>query len=565
MQCHCYLLRGSSLVSSQINPLSKVTAGNGCTGIPRKGCWEHATAVLIILAACVLRMYCLPSQSVWSDEYVSVAYLDVATWSDFKAGYRQHDPFMPPLYHVSLYWWARLVGDGAIALRCLSLGLGLASLCMMYILGRSLLGGKGALFALALFAFSPQQIYHAQGIRCYSFVVFFALVSAHAFWRMLHYDGMRWWIINAAAGMLLVWTHLGGVLLVAVWGVGALLWLRRQWSAIVLWGGFQALSMLPLAAQVLTTMHYQSRPDVGNTALSNPVMLLVGMITPFFKDTAYVMDALPTAYLIDAGLISVRESMLARALVAASFLLAVFFLISVVSVLKQIVTERASWFLRTSEERKSIPGAALSEAEQQKGETSAMRFLLLWFLMPALMLYVPVVLVNSAALVPRYTIFASPSLHLLVAGSVIAIRKPKRMVAWGAGIIILMMIFGLSTTILPIRGNYLALGQLLETGYDGQSVAVLGDSPLLASQVAYNSTLPADRIVQVYSLKEISLWLDKELMNAESVWFVLEETEQLEDPIMLPPVEHLFMGKGVEYSRHFFYGPQLLLAYHIRR
>ena len=118
MQCHCYLPRGSSLVSSQINPLSKVTAGNGYAGMPRKGCWEHATAVLIILAACVLRMYCLPSQSVWSDEYVSVAYLDVATWSDFKASYRQHDPFMPPLYHVSLYWWARLVGTRAVALRC---------------------------------------------------------------------------------------------------------------------------------------------------------------------------------------------------------------------------------------------------------------------------------------------------------------------------------------------------------------------------------------------------------------------------------------------------------------
>ena len=77
--------------------------------------------------------------------------------------------------------------------------------------------------------------------------------------------------------------------------------------------------------------------------------------------------------------------------------------------------------------------------------------------------------------------------------------------------------------------------------------------------------MPEDRIVQVYTLEEISNWLDKGPVNAESVWFVLEETKHWENPEMLLPMERLFTEKELEYSKRFFYGPQILVAYSIRR
>ena len=266
----------------------------------RRYCCPYLFAVLIMFAGLFLRMCTLHEQSVWNDEYVSVAYLDAPHWSAFQDGYKQHDRYMPPVYYAMLYGWARLAGNSAWMLRMLSVLISIVSLCLVYVIGKHLFGSGGALCAMTLFAFSPQQIYHAQGIRCYSLVVLLGLLSAFTFLRMLHRGGRVWWTANVVCTVLLVWTHLGGLLLLCAWSAGGLLWLCQYRVRIIAWLAAQGFLILPLLGIAALTMRDQSAMGAGSLASLNPFMFLVVLIAPFFKDSAYLLDALPGEYVLNA-------------------------------------------------------------------------------------------------------------------------------------------------------------------------------------------------------------------------------------------------------------------------
>lgn len=125
------------------------------------------------------------------------------------------------------------------------------------------------------------------------------------------------------------------------------------------------------------------------------------------------------------------------------------------------------------------------------------------------------------------------------------------------------MALGISATVLPVRGNYLALGGLLATDCDRHPVAVLGDSPLPAGQIAYNGHLDPTNIQQLYSVEAISEWLDENTKRFKKVWLVLQETHGFENTATLHSVERLLTDKKLSYVRSYFHGPQKLLAFDI--
>ncbi len=535
-------------------------AGNKSNGSSCKG---YAFVALIILVAIGLRTYTVHFQSVWSDEYVSVAYLNASTWSEFQAGYRQHDRYMPPVYHVLLYLWAHLFEISTLSLRLLSVLFAVASLFLMYVVGKRLIGTKGALVALTLFAFSPEQIYHAQGIRCYSLVVLLGLASAWTFLHMVHGGQIPWWIANAAVNTLLIWTHLCGILLVLTWGLGLLLWLRPYWKKIGVWALGQAIAIVPLAGIVLLTTNHQMIMGKEKEALFNPLMFLATLIVPFFRDASYLLNALPSEYAVQNGLTldgqnGTRLFLLGTSLFLFLLLMAVF-AYTCVLFLSYIGSFQGGLHKKNLSSEQESP---LLTTPPWKSPNS-FYFLLLWFVVPALTLIVPVCLVSSSALVPRYTIFAAPSLHLLIAYGLMQLHTKYLRQFLLFSILACMMVLGIGATVLPIRGNYLALGKLLATDCNGHPVAVLGDSPLLASQIAYNGHLDPENIHQVYSVKAVSEWLDENKKRFKEVWLILEETHCFENTATLHSIEQLLTEKKLSYVRSCFHGPQILLAFDI--
>jgi len=119
---------------------------------------------LILVLALVLRLYRLSGQSLWYDEGTSVALAqrDVSTIIQSAAA-----DIHPPLYYLVLSAWVRFFGTGEIAVRLLSVGVGVAVVCVVYLLGRRLFGQTVALVAAFLAALSPFLVYYSQETRMY--------------------------------------------------------------------------------------------------------------------------------------------------------------------------------------------------------------------------------------------------------------------------------------------------------------------------------------------------------------------------------------------------------------
>lgn len=525
---------------------------------------EDMVALCIIFIGIFVRVYTLPSQSIWYDEFLCVANLDASTWSDYNEEFRVFDPYLPPLYHWILYWWARLVGTNVIVMRMPSLFFGLCSLCMMWILGKSLIGARYSLFSLALFAFSPQQIYHAQGIRCYSLVVLLSLMSAFTFLRMLHDDKWLWWLVNAISNALLLWTHWICFLLVAAWGVGILLWLRYP-KKIIVWGLIHVLSVFPLILIIINTIRVHLIEGQGESVQISSLQILAAVLTfPFFRDALDVISALPSDYAMKMGYTTSFEFYSKYLVAGSSIVLALLFLKAViVSSFGGIV----KWTFRGAFVMDAEPGVASISLKDGDSNVHAavdsLPFLLLWFFIPSLLLLAPAYAINFTVIIPRYTVSVAPSLHLLTALHLKRMRSKRWAFCFGLCILLCIVSLGISTTLLSVRGNYLGVGKIIASNYDGRPIGAIGDMGV-EKMTAYNAHLSADAIVRLFSIEEISTWLSKAARNNEKVWLIYESMDAaFEDMSLFNSIERLLARENINYLKYFFNGAEILVVFDI--
>jgi mannosyltransferase len=90
-----------------------------------------------------------------------------------------------PLYFLLLHGWVRVFGDSESALRALSLIVSLALVPLTYALGARVLGRRAAFMGTLLLAVSPLQLYFAQEARVYMMVAVLATActTAYVAWR----------------------------------------------------------------------------------------------------------------------------------------------------------------------------------------------------------------------------------------------------------------------------------------------------------------------------------------------------------------------------------------------
>jgi len=93
----------------------------------------HLAVLLILLLACVLRVYYLDAQSLWYDEGLSVhlAWLPLAE-TIAQSAVTDH----PPLHAVLLNLWMRVVGSSEFSVRFVSVFFGTLVVALTYALGQ---------------------------------------------------------------------------------------------------------------------------------------------------------------------------------------------------------------------------------------------------------------------------------------------------------------------------------------------------------------------------------------------------------------------------------------------
>ena len=162
-------------------------------------------ALLAVLAGALgLRLYHLGARSVWTDEG--------STWTAAAASFgalvrrcaeREESP---PLYYLLTSLALRL-GQGEFQLRLVS---ALASVLLVWVTYRfaRLFAGRGeATLAAALLAVSPFQIMYAQEARAYVLVALFTIAALFFFARAVLLDRPRAWLPYVLVSALGLWTQ----------------------------------------------------------------------------------------------------------------------------------------------------------------------------------------------------------------------------------------------------------------------------------------------------------------------------------------------------------------------
>ena len=165
---------------------------------------ENKWLVLILLVAVILRVYKIDFQSLWMDEIYT---LNVASsnhsFSTIISEVNLRESF-PYLYFFIMNTMFTLFGDTSIVARIPSVIFGVATVWMMYKLGKEAYSKNVGLIAALLITFNEYAIFHSQDARAYSMYLLCLLFCYYKFIKYIKEDTKRnmiWYAVSA--GILL--------------------------------------------------------------------------------------------------------------------------------------------------------------------------------------------------------------------------------------------------------------------------------------------------------------------------------------------------------------------------
>jgi mannosyltransferase len=173
--------------------------------------YSHLICLLpILLVYIFLAFYGIGRQGLWEDEYLSVLRLTSRhpIWKDGH-GF---------VYFALLKVWIQL-GDSEFILRSLSVLLGTLAVCLVYMVGVTLLNRRAAVFATAIFATSPFLIWYSQEVRYITLVLATTLLSMFAFCRLFSRPSLGCWLTYGSMTVLAFFSFLSTLLLSLVQGL----------------------------------------------------------------------------------------------------------------------------------------------------------------------------------------------------------------------------------------------------------------------------------------------------------------------------------------------------------
>lgn len=161
--------------------------------------WGIASVFLLGL---LLRLYDLNRFSPWFDEALCI----------FKA--KNLIPLLngsgmannPPLYFIFLHLWSQIATSVGF-LRMLSVGFGMATLILVFWLGRIIWDSKTGLLAMLFLAVSPLHIYYSQEIKMYSMNCFLYVLTLILTKKLIENPCLKIAFVLGILFSLMLYTH----------------------------------------------------------------------------------------------------------------------------------------------------------------------------------------------------------------------------------------------------------------------------------------------------------------------------------------------------------------------
>jgi mannosyltransferase len=239
----------------------------------------------------------------------------------------------PPLYYIAAWGWSKLFGSGEWGLRSLSALFGVATIPVVYLIGRRLADFRVGVAAAVLAAVNPALIWYSQEARAYSLLILLSALGFYFFLRAR--DGfaprdLTWWALLSG---LAVATHYFGAIPAAVEAV-LLLAARRNRAALLAVGFVAAvgLALAPLALHQADAGHadFIGRLGMGTRLWETAVTAVNGETGRFISQPLRDRYAILPLLLIAAALALLawrplvqeqRAAILALAVAAGSLVL----------------------------------------------------------------------------------------------------------------------------------------------------------------------------------------------------------------------------------------------------
>ena len=133
--------------------------------------------VVIVLVAAGLRLWGLDRTSLWYDEVVTMRVARTTGLAALVERLDQIDGTRAPLHPLVLQAWLRVFGPSDLAGRSFSALCGLATVVVIYVLGRLAFDDATGRWAAWLAAVCPPLVYYSQEARMYAWLVLLSCLS----------------------------------------------------------------------------------------------------------------------------------------------------------------------------------------------------------------------------------------------------------------------------------------------------------------------------------------------------------------------------------------------------
>jgi uncharacterized membrane protein len=258
--------------------------------------------VLLTLVAAGLRLSHLGGKSLWLDEGATVA-LARASWQHFAWVWWHGEANLQTVYFLLMRGWVH-GGLSEAWFRLPSALFGIASVPILYIVGKRLLPVTAALAAAALLTFSPTHVYYSQEARSYTLTIFLVLLSSYFFTRAVE-DGQRKdWVLWTTFSILAFYSH-DFAALVLVAQVGSLLF-RTTSAATWKWVIFCGLVILVTALPGLTYVFRASPENLHFIWMPSATPNEIWRLAKFFGGSGVKIYLALTLWI--AGLVAVARA-----------------------------------------------------------------------------------------------------------------------------------------------------------------------------------------------------------------------------------------------------------------
>ncbi|HPO11939.1 MAG TPA: glycosyltransferase family 39 protein [Candidatus Hydrogenedentes bacterium] len=445
-------------------------------------------AACLVLAAW-LRIKGLSLESAWCDEALTLLHFPATSLSDFLHSAFEEDTrlIVSPVYYVLEYGWFAMFGTSLVAIRMLSVTLGLMSIVLIFLVARRLYNATAGILAAFLLATSLVNVYYSQEVRFYALMGVFALLSMYALIRLLESGGFRWWVLHGICNAFMLWTHAFAPVFFLAQGVFLMAAHYRTPRRIVMWGLMHGLILILFAGwmkflQYDFGTHSQAYSDAAPTfhTLANVMIVFAGGRFSNINPRPYM----PWGISLDMVMAGMCAAAVAVALVLP-------------------------WKRRASAPTR---GACL--------------LALCWWLVPILALYL-IALLWRPCFFDRYVLYAALGLYILVAGAVSSLpsKSLRYMVMALFAAVYLYQSFALPR---PFRPDYQSAARAIASD-PNPHVAVHVLKLFNALGVRYSKPISEDRIVTFEGYPELCVETCRLAESGTCVWVVFYRWDRLRE------------------------------------